>query len=429
MTPSGWVRSELGGLLVEYRRGISYDSNTIHEVFSPGRVPYVTLKSFAVGGGFRSDGLKFFSGQYKDSDLLRRNDIFVANTDLTPSCSVLASPAMLPPSLAEERATCSHHVSRLRLAEGVLPAFMFHWLSSPCVRQKIPGLARGTTVRNLDRDGFLKLELGLPPIGEQKKIAAILSSVDEAIEATQAVIAQLQVVKKAMMAELLTRGLPGRHTRFKQTEIGEVPEEWEVTPLGELVSPDTSITYGIVQAGPHIDGGIPYIRTGDVKPHGIQPPELLGRTSPEIAAKFERSRVREGDLVFCIRASVGAVAMVPREIDGANLTQGTARIAPGPGVLGRYLLWALRSAPAQEWVNLQCKGSTFREITLGRLRLVPTQVPVVDEQRRIAEALDSLESRLKAEGGARDALTRLKSALMSVLLTGEVRVKPDEDAA
>ena len=51
---------------------------------------------------------------------------------------------------------------------------------------------------------------------------------DEVIEKTEAVIEQLQVVKKAMMQELLTRGLPGRHTRFKQTEIGEIPEEWEV---------------------------------------------------------------------------------------------------------------------------------------------------------------------------------------------------------
>ena len=60
------------------------------------------------------------------------------------------------------------------------------------------------------------------------KLAAILSSVDDAIEKTQAVIDQVQVVKRGLMQQLLTRGLPGRHTRFKQTEIGEIPEEWGV---------------------------------------------------------------------------------------------------------------------------------------------------------------------------------------------------------
>ena len=71
-------------------------------------------------------------------------------------------------------------------------------------------------------------EFWLPPLPEQHKIAAILSSVDHAIEKTQAVIDQVQVVKRGLMQELLTRGLPGRHTRFKQTEIGEIPEDVEV---------------------------------------------------------------------------------------------------------------------------------------------------------------------------------------------------------
>ena len=68
---------------------------------------------------------------------------------------------------------------------------------------------------------FLSLPIPHPPVREQRKIAAILSSVDDAIEKTLAVIDQVQVVKKGLMQELLTRGLPGRHTKFKKTEIGE----------------------------------------------------------------------------------------------------------------------------------------------------------------------------------------------------------------
>jgi restriction endonuclease S subunit len=85
----------------------------------------------------------------------------------------------------------------------------------------------------LSKSQFAGLRLLLPPLPEQRKIAAILSSVDEATETTQAIIDQLQVVKQAMMAELLTRGIPGQHTRFKRTEIGEVPEAWDTTTLGE----------------------------------------------------------------------------------------------------------------------------------------------------------------------------------------------------
>ena len=71
---------------------------------------------------------------------------------------------------------------------------------------------------------MVRLLVPRPPLPEQRKIAAILSSVDDAIEKTQAVIDQLQVVKRGLMQELLTRGLPGRHTQFKPTEIGNVPK-------------------------------------------------------------------------------------------------------------------------------------------------------------------------------------------------------------
>ncbi|MFO0755692.1 MAG: restriction endonuclease subunit S [Byssovorax sp.] len=92
--------------------------------------------------------------------------------------------------------------------------------------------ASGTKMPRTSWSLLAPFDLEVPPLPEQRKIAAILSSVDDAIEATQAVIDQLGVVKKAMMAELLTRAASGRHTRFKQTDIGEVPEK-DVVPLGE----------------------------------------------------------------------------------------------------------------------------------------------------------------------------------------------------
>ncbi|WP_437765389.1 restriction endonuclease subunit S [Sorangium sp. So ce281] len=116
------------------------------------------------------------------------------------------------------------------------PSFLIHALTATPSVEWLTDHAVGQTMLNLNTGILAKLPLLLPPLGEQRKIAAILCSVDGAIEATQTVIDQLQVVKKAMMAELLTRGLPGRHTRFRKTEIGEVPEEWKVVSLGGITS-------------------------------------------------------------------------------------------------------------------------------------------------------------------------------------------------
>ena len=103
-------------------------------------------------------------------------------------------------------------------ATGVEVPFLWHalrWKVSDLVR-----VSQGSTFAAVNKADLCGLEIPFPPSTEQREIAAILSSVDDAIEKTQAVIDQVQVVKRGLMQELLTRGLPGRHTRFKQTEIG-----------------------------------------------------------------------------------------------------------------------------------------------------------------------------------------------------------------
>ena len=143
------------------------------------------------------------------------------------------------------------------------------------------------------------------------------------------------------------------------------------------------MTYGIVQAGEEVIGGVPYIRTGDIKNGRINTKELR-HTAPKIAARFSRSRVSEGDLVMSIRATVGTVAKVTSDLEGANLTQGTARIAPGERIDGTYLLYYLRSERAQRWIQGEVKGATFREITLEKLRQLPIRVPPNESQTRFA---------------------------------------------
>ena len=128
-------------------------------------------------------------------------------------------------------------------ATGVESAFLWHAL-----RQEVPRLARvsqGSTFAAVNKADLYALNIPLPLPNEQRKIAATLSSVDDAIEKTQAVIHQVQVVKRGLMRELLTRGLPGRHTSFAQTAVGPIPEDWQVLTIGELGhDPRTAVRTG-----------------------------------------------------------------------------------------------------------------------------------------------------------------------------------------
>jgi type I restriction enzyme S subunit len=90
--------------------------------------------------------------------------------------------------------------------------------------------------------------------------------------------------------------------------------------------------------------------------------------------------VNKGDIIMSIRATVGTVALLPDSLDGANLTQGTARISPSKIIEKSYLFYYLQTSDVQSWINKQVKGATFREITLKKLRELPVLLPPQDLQ-------------------------------------------------
>jgi type I restriction enzyme S subunit len=190
--------------------------------------------------------------------------------------------------------------------------------------------------------------------------------------------------------------------------------------LGDYTQHD--ITYGIVQAGPHIEGGIPYVRTGDMSGEALVRENMLC-TSERIARSFRRSEVRAGELVIAIRATLGKVLPVPEDLDGANLTQGTARISPRHNVNATCLMWAIRHRRGQDAIMKEVKGSTFMEISLGSLRIVPIALPSSrQEQDAIAKRLSEHDAAMGTEQALLEKLRLQKSGLMDDLLTGRVPV-------
>jgi restriction endonuclease S subunit len=146
------------------------------------------------------------------------------------------------------------------------------------------------------------------------------------------------------------------------------------------------------------------------------------RTSPAIAARFSRSTVQQGDLVYALRGKLGEVRQVSSSVAGANLTQGTARLSPKEGVLSDYLMWSMRSSHVVRQSEVEAKGTTFREITLEDLRHICLPIAPIPEQRAIAVALSDVDSLL---GGLERLVLKkrnLKQAAMQQLLTGQTRL-------
>jgi type I restriction enzyme S subunit len=201
---------------------------------------------------------------------------------------------------------------------------------------------------------------------------------------------------------------------------------WEVTQLRRVIQKGSTITYGIVQAGPHVEDGVPYIKTSDMSGAEL-PIEGYSKTSTEIDAAYARSRVEGGDLVIAIRASVGKCLQVPPSLSGANLTQGTAKIAPGDHVSGEFLLAYINSTPVQAYLDSRAKGATFKEITLDTLRRTPVLLPSAPEQRAISEKIKEANrtfGQLIADAERAIALLQeRRTTLISAAVTGKIDVR------
>ena len=266
---------------------------------------------------------------------------------------------------------------------------------------------RSKTIPGLNRDDAYRLRLLLPPLAEQRRIAKVLDRAEELRAKRGGALAQLDTLTQFVFLDIF--GDPASN-----------PKGWPVLPLREVVKPGTIVTYGIVQAGEEYPGGgIPYIRTGDIADGEIVQSGLR-HTDPAIAVKFLRSRVETGEIVMSIRATVGTTALVPPRLDGANLTQGTARIAPGDFVERTYLLQYLRSSAAQHWIKLQIKGATFREITLSRLRQLPVLVPPLSAQSEFARRMAAMEKLRALHRESLSHLYGLFNALQHRAFRGEL---------
>lgn len=396
--PNGW---ELGPLssLANYHNGRAFKP----EDWSKNGLPIIRIAQISNPNAEMD--------HYSGTDVSEKN--LIRNGDLLFSWSATLT------ALIWQRgdAVLNQHIFKVEEKHGTDRKFL-HQLILHSI-DRLADYSHGSTMKHIKKGVLDEFFAPVPPDKEQKKIASILTAVDDVIESTQAQINKLKDLKTGMMQDLLTKGIG--HTEFKDSPVGRIPVEWEVKELNEVVDQSKPITYGIVQAGPDVVDGVPYIRVSDMVGRELQTAGML-RTSLEIAEKFKRSSVNEGDIVYALRGMIGHVQKVPTSLDGANLTQGTARISRSNLVLTDYLLWALKSPYVALQNDMQAKGSTFREITLASLRAINVCIPSKNEQSKIASILNSVQTRVDRAEDKLASVQSIKKALMQDLLTGKVRV-------
>jgi len=256
-------------------------------------------------------------------------------------------------------------------------------------------LNTGTTVESISSTALAAFELLLPPLPEQKKIAAILSSVDDTIAATRKLIEQTEQVKKGLLQTLMTRGIG--HTRFKTTEIGEIPEAWEVMRLGEVATLQRGFD---ITVSDQIPGAVPVVSSS-------------GTSSWHNEAKVDPPGVVTGR-----KGRLGNVYFLDVPFWPHDTTLWVKNFHTNEP---RWISWLLR------WLRLERFDAATSVPTLNRNNVHPLRVgvPTFSEQMRIADQLDAWDALGTQYVTLQVHLETLKRGLMQDLLTGRVRVTPD----
>lgn len=307
-----------------------------------------------------------------------------------------------------------NHLHRLRVKGQKADAqFSVYWLWYAFDVAKLYfGRGNVTTIPNLSQSKLAELPMALPPLPDQKKIAHILSTVQRAIEAQERIIQTTTELKKALMHKLFTEGL--RNEPQKQTEIGPVPESWEVVPVGDICR---SIVPG--RNKPKVfDGDIPWLTTPNIKDLDYINADVDGlRVSSEELKSSGGRLIPEKSVIMSCVGEFGVSAVTNIEI---VINQQLHAFVCPENLNPVFLCNQLRYR--KPYMQSIAAITTIPYLNKSKCESVPIALPEREEQDEIAEAFETLDLKRNQHIARRQALQDLFRTLLHELMTAKTRV-------
>jgi type I restriction enzyme, S subunit len=338
---------------------------------------------------------------------------------------------------SDPKLVCGYHLALFKPhRDQIDPVFLAKQLRLPRIAAYYGRLACGSTRYGLSNSGIARTPLRFPPLPQQRKIARILTTVDNLIERTEALIAKYQAIKQGMMHDLFTRGVDEHgHLRppyeeapelYKPSELGWIPKEWEVCRVDKV----GSVKLGRQRSPKHQSGRFttPYLRVANVfdgfvdysdvlemdftprekETYSLLPGDILLNEGQSLEL-VGRSAIYEGEPHrFCFQNTL---------IRFRAYTPHDARFCRG---IFKYYIDIGR------FMTIARQTTSVAHLGADRLAKLAFPCPHSDEQHRIANALLQHEKRCDLDRAYMNNLLQTKTGLMQDLLTGKVRVKVNE---
>jgi len=293
-------------------------------------------------------------------------------------------------------------------------------------------ITSGSTIVHLYQKDFVKFDFPLPPLPEQQRIAKALSDVDALISTTEKLLLKKKNIKQGTMQNLLTgkKRLPGfaKSTNTKMTELGEIPEDWEVKSLGELCSLitkqtgfDYSATIKPSLVLEHQKNTLPFIQNKDFEEERINF-ETDFYIPIAVAKKFPKIYLNEDVLLISISGRIGNVAYFKHTQDAfIGGAVGIAHFYDKDNI--NYCMRYLLSPNGQMQIFANEKSGAQHNLTIADVRKLSIPIPKDNKElNAIANVLSSMDKEIETLNTKLEKYRNLKTAMMQQLLTGKIRL-------
>ena len=413
LIPDGWAEHRQGDV-ADFSNGKAYKLTEWEEVGTP----VIRLQNLTGSGkNYYYSNLKLPDRQYcKSGDLL-----------------YMWSATFGPHIWKGPKAIYHYHIWKITCNEiDLTKGFLYQLLGYKTAEWL--NQSNGMGILHITKGGMEELKLILPPLPEQQKIAAILTSVDEVIEKTQAQIDKLKDLKTGMMQTLLLPtehggvGIDGKpHTEFKDSPVGRIPKGWEVVKFKDIFQ---SYKYGPRFSSKDYDpsGNVKTIRGTDLSSNGI----IKYRQVPvaKLDSKLvEQNLLKNGDLVMITTADCGATAVFESQSIPFIASAYAIKLIPKQGLNSKYINYFMQTDDASSQVDSFIRKGTVANLPGSDVMSITLALPSINEQDKIVQILEQLDSNIYLKLESLESNSRIKKALMQDLLTGKVRVNVSSEAS
>jgi type I restriction enzyme, S subunit len=300
--------------------------------------------------------------------------------------------------------------------------FLFYYFRLPRVRADLAGRMEGSTGRQrIRKNTIVKYPVIVPPLPEQRRIAGALRIIQEAIAVQEDVIAAARELKHSLMERLFTYGPGAEPAPTKETEIGTIPEHWELVPLKYFALDFFSGGTPSTKREDFWGGDISWTTSAHIE--GISLSMGAKNITKKGLQESSSNIVPKDNLLIGTRVGVGKIAInrivlaISQDLTGLIVDKARANT--------RYLAYVLLSERSQTIINTLTRGSTIQGISRGDLIQIPIPNPPIEEQILIAENLQSIDAKIAAEEQSKAALEDLFRSTLEQLMTGQIRLREE----